>query len=246
MLMFGDAMSIFARSTCAAVGELARAHAAEEVEVLADRARAVRTVPARLGERASIVTNLVGGQAVDVREARRDELLGALIQLFEIVRREVQPVVPREPQPPDVVLDRLDVLDVLGNGIGVVEAQVAGAAEIACDAEVQANRLGMADVQVPVGLGRKPRGDTTAVFTGRVVGGDDLPDEVEALGGAGRRQGHPVIMTPGVVLRNYRANPSGTVFAQNYSRRHFDQNPTRRPATTWFVLMAVVSVKMRA
>ena len=48
--MFGDAMSIFARSTLRAVGELAGPHAREEIEVLVDRAVAERAVFARLGE----------------------------------------------------------------------------------------------------------------------------------------------------------------------------------------------------
>ncbi len=43
--------------------------------------------------------------------------------------------------------------------IGVVEAHVAHAAVIACEAEIEADRLGVAEVQVAVGLGRKARAD---------------------------------------------------------------------------------------
>jgi hypothetical protein len=39
--------------------------------------------------------------------------------------------------------------------VGVVEPQVAGAAVVAREAEVQADALGMADVQIAVGLGGK-------------------------------------------------------------------------------------------
>ena len=68
-------------------------------------------------------------------------------------------------------------------GIGVVEAQVAEAAEFRGDAEVQADRLGMADVQVAVRLGRKPRVHTAAVPAGSAVLGDDFPDEIELCRG---------------------------------------------------------------
>ena len=44
-------------------------------------------------------------------------------------------------------------------GIGVVHAQVANAAEFARDAEIQADRLGMADVEVAIRFGRKARVD---------------------------------------------------------------------------------------
>ena len=70
---------------------------------------------------------------------------------------------PFETEPADVFLDRFDVLDVFLRGIGVIEAEVAQPAEFRRDAEVQADRLRVADVQVPVRFGRKPRVHTAAV-----------------------------------------------------------------------------------
>jgi hypothetical protein len=52
--MLGDAMSIFSAQHVRAVRELARAHPAEQVEVLGDAAVAVRAVLARLGQRAAV------------------------------------------------------------------------------------------------------------------------------------------------------------------------------------------------
>ena len=69
-------------------------------------------------------------------------------------------------------------------GIGVVEAQVAAAAELLGDAEVEADRLGVADVQVAVGLGRKAR-HHARVPAGIEVGLHDVADEV--LPGLARR-----------------------------------------------------------
>ena len=66
---------------------------------------------------------------------------------------------PLEAEPADVRFDRVDVLDVLLEGVGVVEAEVAGAAVLLRDAEVQADRLGVADVEVAVRLGREAGGD---------------------------------------------------------------------------------------
>ena len=88
-----------------AVLEFTGAHAAEQIEILVDRASAVRALASGLGERAAIFANLVGRQAVDVRLAVTNELLGPLIQLLEIVRRVVEVLAPVEAQPADVALD---------------------------------------------------------------------------------------------------------------------------------------------
>ncbi len=110
-----------------------------------------------------------------------DEVHGPRIQRLEVVGRVEQVVAPVEPEPADVGLDGVDVLLLLLLRIRVVEAQVAVAAELRGDAEVEADRLGVADVQIAVGLrweardgcANSPRGD---------VGGDDLADEVAAFG----------------------------------------------------------------
>ena len=59
-----------------------------------------------------------------------DQLHGVLVQLLEVVRRVEQPSSHSKPSQRDVVLDRLDVLDVFLRRVGVVEAQVARAAEL--------------------------------------------------------------------------------------------------------------------
>src|SRR6185437_1162697 len=68
-------------------------------------------------------------------------------------------------------------------GIGVVEAQVATAAELARDAEVEADRLRMADVQVTVGLRRKTRCRAAGKPPGLAVGQHDLANEMRDDGG---------------------------------------------------------------
>ena len=168
-----------------AVGKLAGPHPLEQVEVLLDRAVAVGAVLARLGQRAAMFADFVGRQVADVRLAGLDQLHGPLVNLLEIVGGVVEPVLPIEAQPADVLHDRVDVLDVFFAGVGVVEPQVAQAAELLGDAEVQADRLGVADVQIAVGLGRETGIHPPAVFAGAIVLLDDRADEVGGRGGIG-------------------------------------------------------------
>ena len=136
-----------------------------------------------------MLADLVGGKVVHVGLAGLDELDGPLVQLLEVVGGEVQVLAPVEPQPADVGLDGVDVLLLFLHRVGVVEAQMAAAAELAGDAEVEADRLGVADVEVAVGL-RREAGDDAAVPPLAEVGGDDLADEVAALGRVRRRGAH--------------------------------------------------------
>jgi hypothetical protein len=94
---------------------------------------------------------------------------------------------PAGNEPLHVGGDGLHVFDILLDGIGVVEAQVALAVVLAGDAEVQADGFGVADVQVAVGLGRETRDDLGVAFFGNVAG-DDIADEI-----AGRRRGSGVL-----------------------------------------------------
>ena len=78
-------------------------------------------------------------------------------------------------------LDRVDVLLLLLDRVGVVEAQVAAPAELLRDPEVERDRLGVADVEVAVRLGREAGDDLRDAALAH-VGGDDLADEIASLG----------------------------------------------------------------
>ena len=112
-----------------AVGELAGAHAGEQVEVLRRRAVAIGAGAARLGDRAPVGADLLLREAVDVGLAGLDQLHREVVEALEVVRGEVQ-AVPLEAEPAHVALDRLDVLHVLGGRVGVVEAEVAACRRI--------------------------------------------------------------------------------------------------------------------
>ena len=112
-----------------------------------------------------------------------DERFGGAVHEVEIVAREVEVARrraaerrlgrgPVEAEPVDGLDDRVDVLLLFLLGVGVVEAQVADAAVIGREAEVEADALGVADVQIAVRLGRKARPDARRIGRRRgVVGG---------------------------------------------------------------------------
>ena len=66
---------------------------------------------------------------------------------------------PVEAEPAHVALDGVDIFLLFLGRIGVVETQMAATAEFLRDAEIQADRLGVADMQIAVRLGRKAGDD---------------------------------------------------------------------------------------
>ena len=86
---------------------------------------------------------------------------------------------PIETEPVHVALDGVDIfLGFLGR-VGVVVAQIAMAAELVGDAEIEANRLGVADMQVAVRLRRKTR-DDAFLPPRKQVFLDDITDEIRS------------------------------------------------------------------
>ncbi len=115
-----------------------------------------------------------------------------------------------EAEPVHGIQDRLDVLLLFLLGIRVVESHVADAGVLLREAEVEADRLRVADVQVAVGLGREARADLRRIERGigvRLRGAglaapfplrvlarseivvDPLADEIGDVGALGRRLG---------------------------------------------------------
>src|SRR4029453_17146905 len=96
---------------------------------------------------------------------------------------------PRVAEPAHRVEDAIDVLLLLLLGVGVVEAHVADAAVLLRQAEVQPDALGMAHVQVAVGLGREAGTDLRGVgaalgLVGRAAG-RARPLATAVVGGGG-------------------------------------------------------------
>jgi Flp pilus assembly protein TadD len=162
-----------------AVRELAGAHAREQVEVLLHRAVAVRAVATGLGQRAAAQADLLLGLVVDIGLAGPDQVLRPGVELLEIIGSKVQVRSPVEAEPAHVALDGVDVFLLLLGRVGIVEPQVAAAAELLGNAEVEADRLGMPEVEVAVGLRREARHHTVGLPGSKVVS-DNVADEVAA------------------------------------------------------------------
>ena len=166
------------------------------------RSRNGELVPA-LGQRAARLARLVGALLVDVRVAGLDQVLGKAIHVLEVIARVVQvrfgslraAMLPVEADPAHGVEDAVDELLVFLDRVGVVEAHVAAPAEVARQPEVQADALGVADVQVAVGLRRKAGADLGRV--GRCLGVQvvdaGLAGPVARLVGAVRQVGDDLV-----------------------------------------------------
>jgi hypothetical protein len=116
-----------------------------------------------------VLPDLVGGEVVDVGLAGLDQVYGPVVELVEVVGGEVEMLAPVEAEPADVFLDRVDVLLLFLDRVGVVEAQVAAAAELLGDPEVERDRLGWPRWRYPFGSGGK-----------RVTTSETLPSRTSA------------------------------------------------------------------
>ena len=148
-----------------AVREFARLHAPEEVEIFLHWAVAERRVLAGLRQRAAVDADFFLRLVVDIGVAGLDQALGPVIQAVEIVRGVIEIGSPVVAEPVHVGLDGIDIFLLFLGRVGVVEAQMALAGKFLRDAEIQGNRLGMADVQIAVRL-RRESGHDPAVFLG--------------------------------------------------------------------------------
>mgnify|MGYP003292604913 CR=1 FL=1 len=170
------AMSILART----LGELAVLHVLEAGQVFLHRAVTVGGVRAGVGEVAPLLAHGLSVLLVHIGQALLDEVHGAVVVEIKDVGCPVEVFSPVEPEPVDVLLDGVDELHVLLAGVGVVEAQVAHRPAVRVllgNAEIQADGLGVADVQIPVRLRREARDGGIVVLLFQVRG-NPLADEV--------------------------------------------------------------------
>ena len=156
-----------------AVGELAGLHALKQIQTLLYGAVAVGAVYAGLGERAAILAHLFGRKVVHIGHALAYQVAGYLEQPVEEVGRIVE-VRPLKAQPAYVALYGIDELRVLLGGVGIVKTQVALAAVLFRYAEIYAQRLGVADVQIAVRLGREAGVYLIRDAAGRYITVDDV------------------------------------------------------------------------
>ena len=165
MLMFGLAMSILQPQHVRAVGELARAHPPQQIEILGDAAVAIRARRAGLGQRAARRAHLVGRLAVDVREA----LARRTTRRIRRGRRssptrdsDACPSRSRASAPTSAIESSNSTSSF--SGLVSSKRRWQRAAVFRGEAEIQDDRLRVTVMQVAVGLGRKARDDAPAVL----------------------------------------------------------------------------------
>ena len=122
------------------------AHFAEDAQVFLWAAVAIRRILARFEKRAAIGAHFVGTLFIDVGVTGLDQMFGKLVHPIEIIGRVIEIVframLPVKAHPTDAFLDRVNVLR---------------------QSEIQANALGVTDMQIAVGFGRKTRANTRPI-----------------------------------------------------------------------------------
>src|SRR5215471_16656292 len=175
----------FGAQGAGAIGEFAGLHTGEEVEVLFHAAIAVGALGAGFGSGAAHGAYLVAGEIADVGLPLLDEQDGPIVELVEIIGGVERLAIPLEAEPAHVTHDGVDVLDFFLLGVGVVEAEIGFAAEFLGESEIEADGLGVSDVQIAVGLGWKARMNAALKLIGLQVVEYHVADEVGVA--AGRR-----------------------------------------------------------
>ena len=157
-----------------AILEVPGAHSAKELQVLHHAAISMGARHARLGQRSALRTNFFIALAVDVRITPLDEFLGERVQPLEVVGGVGFPRVPIEAEPANVASNGLDKAIVLPERVRVVHTQEGAARKSLRDAEIQADRLHVPDVEKAVRLRREPGDHLRLVLAGVDVATDDL------------------------------------------------------------------------
>ena len=130
-----------------------------------------------LGQCAARQAHLLLRLVVDIGLAGADQMFRPFVELLEIVGRVIEMFSPVEAEPAHVALDGVDIFLLLLGRVGVVEAQMAAAGKFLGHAEIQADRLGVADMQIAVRLGRKA-GDDFSRAAPTQIGANDVADKI--------------------------------------------------------------------
>ena len=156
---------------------LAGLHLAEEPEVLLRGAVAPGARGAGLVHGAAVQADLLLRLVIDIGESPFDQVLGPLVELVEIIGG-IEFLVPMESQPLDVFLDGIHVLGVLLGGVRVVVTEIRDTAVLLREAEVEADGLGMSQMQIAVRL-RRETGDDGVHLAAGEVRFDDFFEEIQ-------------------------------------------------------------------
>src|SRR2546430_5040392 len=160
-----------------AIWKLSLFHAHEQIEILFDQTVAIRAFPARFGQRAAIFANLVSAEIAYVSFAILNQLNRPVIQLLEVIRG-IAETVPLEAQPLHVLHDGVNVFCFFFRRISIVETQIALAAKLGRQSEIEAYGFGVTDVQVTVWFRGKSGLYTAFMFATFKVLDNDVSNKI--------------------------------------------------------------------
>ena len=139
-------------------------HITEQLETFFYRAIPIRAVPARSLQGTTELRHLVCCQRTDIGLALCNQLFGEVIDGIEVIRGVTDVTAPGVAQPLYILLDGINVLLGFLLGVGIIKTQVALTTKSLGNTKVQANGLGMPNVQVAIRLWREPRHYLAGVF----------------------------------------------------------------------------------
>src|SRR4030095_15426449 len=100
-----------------------------------------------------------------------------LIKLAKIIRGKMK-AIPVVAEPLYVFLNGVDILDLFFFRVGVVKAEVGLATEFVGEAEIQANSLGVPNMEIAIGLGRKTSLYPSREFISLQILADNIANEI--------------------------------------------------------------------
>ena len=186
--------------------EFTTAHLFKQCEILLNRAITISGMRSGSGEIATLDPHFLGRLVFHIGLAGLDQMHCAFMEKPKVIAREIEIIAPIKAQPANITLDALDILGLLLLRVRIIEPQMtfcAGFYILLRNAEVQANRLRMPDVQVAIRLGRETR-DRRGVHTACKILRNDVADEVAfmdwigfghgklKLGNNERHEGHEI------------------------------------------------------
>ncbi len=124
---------------------------------------------ARCCQRPPVFADFIGAQIIDIGLALFDQMDGIAIKSFKIVRGKAGLSIPFEAQPAHIFFDRVDIFLFFLDRIGVIKAQVTATTKFLGNAEIQADRFGMTDMQIAIGFRREAGDDLFDDAIGKIA-----------------------------------------------------------------------------
>ena len=169
----------FCSQNVASFWKFAVTHPCKKVEIFLHWPLPVRTVFTWFGESAPEPSHFICIEVADIGLANFDQLDGIFIKLIKIVGGVKKIITPVKSQPFDIFKNGLYISILFLAGIGVVKTHMTDAGRVfQGDAEVEADGLGVTDMEETVWLRRKTSHQPTVIFVITQILSNNCPDKV--------------------------------------------------------------------